>query len=242
MDVDTWLEKTLGQLAQLPDEGSSTTAPPDPLHALVLLRASGGVDALADIGALRGPQLAAARELLASKGVTKGERNQHLASSFVTGAVSAAGSRPQRTEVLPPQRLREVLAVGRVMGLVDDEPLTMTAVEVWDRSVRAGVLLTVGEQGRRDRDRAIEEWVEERATEPDGPPAGGPLFPGHPGSSLTWVLETDGVRTTGRLVSGSGTGSEWRQDVAWSLALPDPRPGFTIEVLAGDRVVGRQAL
>jgi hypothetical protein len=236
MDGQAWLERSLlPSLQHLSDAGDDT---PGELQALMLLRAWGAVDALEETGVLDGEQVERARAALAEKGVTSG-RTQVFAQSFVAGATARAASTPAPIEQAP-EVLHRVIGVGRVMGLVDDEPLTMLSVELWSRTVRAEFLLLLGERIRAEQEehhRAMREWGERQRAGEGGPP---PVTrPWHPGSSLTWALVLDGTRTEGTLASGGGGGREWRQAVAWQVAVPDTATELTVEVLDGHRTVGR---
>lgn len=236
MDGKTWLERSLlPSLQHLPDASDDV---PGELQVLMLLRAWGAVDALEETGVLDGEQLERARAALAEKGVTS-SRTQVLAQSFVAGATARAANTPAPVEQ-EPEALHRVVGVGRVMGLVDDEPLTMLSVELWSRTVRAEFLLLLGERIRAEQDahhRAMREWGERQRAGEGGPPPA--TTPWHPGSSLTWVLLLDGARTEGIMASGGGGVRDWRQSVAWQVAVPDGATDLTVEVLDGDRTVGR---
>ena len=247
---DEWLEQHFFPVVDsLPsvdkvDPTSRETA----FAAFVAFRLLGAVDALAQVGVLDDEQEERCRSVLAQKGVTT-SRERHVAvrsfHTLATGTV-VVGEEAER-EPQEPDRLVRVLGSGQVFGLVDGEEAVLVCVEVWQRTVRASLLLAVSpeaEHARRERARELQEWLAKRhageIAAGEHPPMASRLS--HPGAATTWLLDAAGRPVEGRVVQGNGGTTWWRVDVEWPLAVPEDCRELDISATEDGRVIGRATI
>lgn len=241
---DQWLAREF-----FPVVSSMSVSPDDQpeqmkvLHAIIGLRLMGALDALSSVGALTTEQESRCQAALEAKGLKEEKRVITSFATLVTGTATIGSTQDAETG----DRLQKVIAVHRVLGLIDDEPCVLTALEVWQRTVHAHLLLEVGTQAEAEQHqhaRELTEWIRAReageATDADRPSLG--LTHGFPGQSVSWVLEAAGQRTHGRLTSGHGGGPYRRLEIEWDVTLPEDCSEVVVIAEDSDQVTGRLAV
>ena len=213
------------------------------LQAVIGLRLMGALDALSAVGALTAEQQSRCQAALEAKGLKEERRVITSVGTLVAGTATIDSGE----DATPVDRLQRVVAVNRVVGLIEDEPCVLTALEIWQHSVHAHLLIDVGPQAAAEQHRhaaELTEWIRARdageTTDADRPSLGLPH--GFPGRSVTWVVEAAGRRARGRLMSGHGDSQFRRLEIAWDLTLPDDCTELVLIAEDGDQVTGRVAV
>jgi hypothetical protein len=248
LSAEQWLQAHFFPVVEsLPAAGDADpTSPATALAVIASMRLQGALDALVAVGALDDEQEARCRKALEPKGVTT---KQWTATSvgFMSGLVQSRGA---GTEVEPepeqPDRLLRVLGSGQVFGLVEGEQAVLIAVEIWQRSVHADLLIAVepgSDEARLERARQLREWFTKRqageVTDADRPPMSTAMT--HPGAATTWLLDVGGTTAEGSVVAGQGGGEWWRLRVQWEVAA-EHQAVLVISAREAERIVGRAEL
>lgn len=231
------------QLAGTPDQQEF-------LRGIIGLRLHAAMEALETVGVLTTSQVERCQAALNRKGLAEKRRVVHMTGSgFVTGTTSAQrrGQSDAPVEPSAPDQLMQVLAVNRILGLIDDEPCRMTCVEIWQQSVHAHLLVQVSEAAvtaEQEQAKAMQDWIRRRQ---DGlsetssrPPLPHAALLG--GNDLVWSLDIDGRSYPGHLVAGRGDGSIRRLEIAWPVHLSDGSHTLDITVTQDGSLRGRLTL
>lgn len=236
-----------------PDVGTVTsqlTGTPEKqelLRGIIALRLHGAVEALETVGVLTTSQVERCKAALSTKGLAEERRVVHMTSShFATGTVSSQGGGEADVPAAPDE-LTQVVAVNRILGLLDDEPCRITAVEIWQQSVHAHLLAQVGDatvDAEREQAKVMQQWIrdrnEGRAEAGSRPPLPqSALFAGH---DLTWTLDVNGRSHRGHLVAGRSDRRLRRLEIAWPVQLPEGSHRLDITVTQHDTVCGRLSI
>jgi hypothetical protein len=225
---------------------SSSASPLAAIRAIAAIRLLGAVDALAAVGVLDDEQQRRCRAAMEPKGVTS-EEVTVSSISLVSGFAQASGGEAAPKPVDQPDRIVRVLADGHVFGLVDGEQTVLICVEVWERSVRASLLIAVSpvaEHERSARSRQMRDWLLKKqageATDENRPPMSTALR--HPGAAASWLLDADGQSTPGAVVAGQGGSDWWRVDVQWDVAVGESCRELQVSATEDGRLIGRSLL
>ena len=253
MTPEEWVEdrvdELVGQLAGV------APAEIEPWLAMVLLDVVGGIHALSECGLLADGVAERALERLGPHYEESSEIASVSVQSSLHGFASTSGTAllisddDEPPPPPPPHELRRVVAVGETIGLVEDEPLLVTAVELWADVVVVHALRGVGDLHRRrrlDSHRRMREFFEaqERGEIPaDAMADFGPPWPDRPLEAETFHL-TDDVGTGYHFSSGSTVDEHelFRMQCVFMPGVPEGATELVLEAGEPERVTARVVL
>lgn len=243
---EQWLDREFRPVvASMSPAGKESAESSRVLQAILGLRLLGALDALSAVGVLSEDQQAQCRSDLEGKGLT--ETRSHVTMTSMAWASAIVTGRSEAEDPATPQverdQLREVVAVNKVLGLIEDEPCLLVSLELWSRSVRAHLLLDVSEHTKAQQTAVLEmgRWARDRANgdehEADRPAHLAHM--GYPGGGVTWELEVNDLVSVGSLVSGHGGGDQYRLEISWDAVVPDDCEEIVVQARDGEQITGR---